>query len=223
EIKAGELMGNFNALVAKFSSGIVDADCSVNMNLQGTKLLANSVPANRIIDGSLTTLQLATDSVETADIKDGAVTTAKLGTDSVTTAKILANNVTTAKIPDANVTKAKLSLSVGVIAFTGSFPNIAAGAQARIDLGVASGTGFTNSLVIANGTDGHIVAHWWERGAIPVSGLVIASVEILVVNIRKDVAGPAHWYLTLTNAGESNTAVSSIDFIGRSIKFAFLT
>jgi hypothetical protein len=107
EIKSAELMGNYNALRDKFSAGIVDADCSANMNLNGTKLLANTMPANRIIDGSVSQTQLAANSVGTTQLIDLNVTTSKIALLAITGARLAA----------ATIASEKLLLTVHVVAF----------------------------------------------------------------------------------------------------------
>ena len=110
EIKAAELMAMYNALAAKFSAGIVDADCSTNMNLNGNKLLANTMPANRIIDGSVTQTQLAAASVGTSQLIDL----------NVTTGKIADLNITKGKIPNSELPLGKLAITMHAIPFTNS-------------------------------------------------------------------------------------------------------
>lgn len=84
EIKAAELMAMYNALAAKFSGGIVDADLSAALNLNGAKIQAGSIPANRLVDGSVTSTQLADNSVGTSELADGSVTALKVLAGSLT-------------------------------------------------------------------------------------------------------------------------------------------
>jgi len=108
EIKASELMSNYNALVNKFSAAIVDADVSTVANISGTKLASRSVTGDRIVLAGVSQNELGASSVGTAQIIDANVTTVKIADSNVTAAKILA----------ASIAKDRLKLTVHEVAFS---------------------------------------------------------------------------------------------------------
>ncbi len=80
DILAEILQGNFDAIAAKFSGGLVDADCSALMNLNGSKLAPNSMPGDRIATGTIALEKMGANSVGTTQLVAASVTKDKLAT-----------------------------------------------------------------------------------------------------------------------------------------------
>jgi len=78
DILAEILQSNFQALVDHFSGGLVDADCSVLMGLNGAKVAVNTMPGDRIATGTIAKLQMGAASVGTPQLEALGVTKDKL-------------------------------------------------------------------------------------------------------------------------------------------------
>ena len=119
-IRYSRLMANFNALAAKFTGGIVDADTSDLMALNGSKIAVNTLPADRIIAGSITVTQMGSNSVGTAQLVAGSVTGGAGG-------KIATNTITKANVITTAASNLALS-NLDVVQDTCTYTAVAAGA-----------------------------------------------------------------------------------------------
>ena len=78
DILSSPLQSNFQAIVSKFSGGIVDADIATGAGISGAKVAQNTLPGDRIASGTITNLQMGNNSVNTDQLVALAVTKDKL-------------------------------------------------------------------------------------------------------------------------------------------------
>lgn len=127
-IDAQPLQANFQAIVDKFSGGIVDADISILAGILGTKIAANSLPGDRIASGTITKTQMGTNSVGVDQIEALAVDKTKLSvtagsriTKTQMELKVYATTGNSTPLVNPNFSFIELDLAQAVVAGTNSW------------------------------------------------------------------------------------------------------